>query len=147
MQVWELTARELVRDTIARYTHAGDRFRLEELAACFTDDGVLEIKGRDPVRGRPAIVELLGGGSSGSPRTAVPGFFVRHFVANVAFDQVTPDRIDASSYFLVVTDQGPDHWGRYRDVLRPVGDRWLLEHRLVAVDAVREGGWYAKRRP
>ena len=32
----ELAIREAVRDTIARYTHAGDRGRLEELAAQFT---------------------------------------------------------------------------------------------------------------
>lgn len=144
MEDWELSARELVRDTIARYTHAGDRFRLEVLAGCFMEEGVLEIKGREPARGRAAIVRMLSDtGKTDAP--PAPGFFVRHFVANVAFDQVAPDRIDASSYFMVVTDQGPDHWGRYRDVFRPVGEHWLLEHRLVAIDAMREGGWQAQQ--
>ena len=45
MTLDELIARECVRDTYARYNHAGDRGRIEELAACFTVDGILEVKG------------------------------------------------------------------------------------------------------
>jgi hypothetical protein len=35
----------------------------------------------------------------------------------------------------VHTDIGLDHWGRYRDVLVLVQDRWLFAHRRVQVDA------------
>ena len=44
MESWELTARECVRDTLARYTWSGDAGRIEDLAACFCDDGELEIR-------------------------------------------------------------------------------------------------------
>jgi hypothetical protein len=144
---WELVARECVRDTVATYAHAGDRFRLEELASCFTETGILEIKGHDSATGRTAIVEML----SRRPRSGAPSpqasesFFVRHFVTNLRFDEVSPERIHSSAYFLVVTGDGPDHWGRYRDVLVPVGDRWLFESRLAAVDSATPGGWYARR--
>ena len=45
MELWELVARESCRDTLAQYTHAGDRYRLEEFAAAFCEDGILEIRG------------------------------------------------------------------------------------------------------
>lgn len=142
METWELVAREQVRNRYAAYNHAGDRFRLDELAACFAEDGVLEIKGNAPVTGRRAIVALL----SGARRETDPGAEVpqiRHFVANLAFTAVAPDRIESAAYFQVLTQHGLDHWGRYRDVLVPVDGDWLFAHRLVAVDAMTPGGWYA----
>ena len=147
MESWELVARECVRDTVATYAHAGDRFRLEELASCFTEAGVLEVKGRAGATGRTAIVEMLSSTPRvGDPSTQANGsFFVRHFVTNLRFDEVSPERIRSSAYFLVVTGNGPDHWGRYRDVLVPVGDRWLFESRLASVDSAAPGGWYALR--
>jgi len=63
MELWELAARERIRDSLARYNWSGDAFRLDELALAFCDDGELEIRGREAARGRHAIVELLGGGS------------------------------------------------------------------------------------
>ncbi|SHN17149.1 nuclear transport factor 2 family protein [Cryptosporangium aurantiacum] len=127
-----LAAREAVRDTLAAYTHAGDRYRLDDLAALFTEDGVLEIRGREPARGRAAIVAALTapGGESRTTR-----FFVRHFVTNVWFEELTVDVARVASYFAVLTPSGLDHWGRYRDELVPVGDRWLFRHRRVTVDA------------
>ena len=43
MEPWELTGREQVRDLIARYTWAGDRGRFDDLVACFSEDGVLDV--------------------------------------------------------------------------------------------------------
>lgn len=145
MQLEELIAREKVRDTVSRYAWAGDRYRLAELTECFTEDGVLEVKGGGTVRGRAAIAEMLGGNSRAGSRPARDGFFIRHFVTNLSFDSVTAESIEASAYFMVLTDRGPDHWGRYRDVYVPVDDRWLLRHRLASVDAAREEGWFAGR--
>ena len=61
MELWELVAREQCRDTLAQYSHAGDRYRLDEFAGAFCEDGVLEIRGQAPLRGRAAIVERFGG--------------------------------------------------------------------------------------
>lgn len=144
----ELVIRERVRDTYARYTHAGDRFRLDELADCFADDGVLEIKGRPAVTGRAAIRSLLAG-EDRPASDAPPPRSVRHFVANLMFTSVSRSRVESTAYFQVITDSavhaGLDHWGRYRDVLVPDGDRWVFRHRLVSVDAALPGGWYAAR--
>jgi len=142
MELWELTAREACRDTLAQYTHAGDRYLLEEFAAAFCEDGVLEIRGAAPLQGRAAIMERFGGtGEATRVRQAAgvaddgrPRRVVRHNVANVRFEAVSPTEATVASYFTVFTEIGLDHMGRYRDRLVPVGGRWLIAHRFVSVD-------------
>ena len=142
MQLWELVARESCRDTLAQYSHSGDRYLLEEFASAFCEDGVLEIRGSDPVRGRQAIMDRFGGGTAAlharqAARTHPPGTprqVVRHNVTNIRFESVSPSEAMVASYFTVFTEVGPDHMGRYRDRLVPVGDRWLIAHRFVSVD-------------
>lgn len=142
MDDWELAARESVRDTVAAYTQAGDRSRLDDLAACFTADGVLEVKGMPEARGRSEIVAMLSGATGTADPAARPVHgFVRHFIANLQFQTVAPGRIETAAYFVVFTAHGPDHWGRYRDVFVPVGERWLLAHRRVTVDARAPGSY------
>ncbi|MBF4481361.1 nuclear transport factor 2 family protein [Rhodococcus rhodochrous] len=148
MDLLELHARECVRDTVARYTHAGDSGKLTELAECFTPDGTLEVKGRSRATGRGAIVEMLGGGNTpDDPPQVASGakFFQRHFVANLVFDSITPDHISTRAYFVVFGPDGADHWGRYRDTFVPDGDRWLLAHRFVAVDTTAPDSFLAAR--
>ena len=58
MELWELVAREACRDTLAQYTHSGDRYLLEDFAGAFCEDGVLEIRGAEPLQGRDAIMAL-----------------------------------------------------------------------------------------
>lgn len=69
METWELVAREQIRDTLARYNWSGDAGALDGLAETFCPDGVLEIRGFDPLRGRSAIAEFLGGVTGRSPST------------------------------------------------------------------------------
>jgi hypothetical protein len=38
------------------------------------------------------------------------------------------------SCYTVFSDIGLDHFGRYRDRFVPVGDRWLIAHRIVTMD-------------
>ncbi|HEY9563096.1 MAG TPA: hypothetical protein VIR30_04925, partial [Nocardioides sp.] len=107
----------------------------------------LEIKDMTSARGRTGIVEMLSGAPlettqsevahAAATRTDVKTI-IRHHVTNLRFDRVAPERIEASAYFAVLTEAGLDHWGRYRDVLVPVDDRWLFAHRFVAVDAMAE---------
>jgi hypothetical protein len=145
MEQWELAARECCRDTLAQYSHAGDRYLLDEFAGAFCQDGVLEIRGQPPLRGRAAIVERFGGATAaqqarGAARTAraedagAPHRIVRHNVTNIRFESVTPAEATVASYFTVFTEVGVDHMGRYRDRLVPVGDRWLIAHRFVSTD-------------
>jgi SnoaL-like domain len=142
MELWELAAREACRDTLAQYNHAGDRYLLEEFAGAFCEDGVLEIRGSAPITGRAAIMERFGGTSAAqaarqTARRQPSGAtrrIVRHNVTNIRFESVSPEEATVSSYFTVFTEIGPDHLGRYRDRLVPVGERWLIAHRFVSTD-------------
>jgi hypothetical protein len=143
MELWELVARESCRDTLAQYSHAGDRYLLEEFASAFCEDGILEIRGTAPVQGRQAIMDRFGGGTAAlearqAAKAQAPGTvrrrIVRHNVTNIRFESVSPTEATVASYFTVFTEVGPDHLGRYRDRLVPVGDQWLIAHRFVSVD-------------
>ena len=137
MELWELSARERIRDSLARYNWSGDAMRLPELAESFCEDGELELRGAEPVRGREAIVEFLGGAVA-SPNAVAQDSgvrrIVRHNVTNIRFTEMTPQRAGVACYFTVVTEIGLDHYGRYRDVFVPVGDQWLIRHRFVSTD-------------
>jgi hypothetical protein len=134
VEIWELFAREHIRDTLARYNWAGDAARLDDLADTFCVDGVLEIRGSEPLRGRSEIVAFLGGVTGNIAVSAGVKPIVRHNVANVLFNEVTRDEAQVSCYFTVVTHIGLDHFGRYRDILVPDGDTWRIKHRKVSTD-------------
>jgi hypothetical protein len=144
MELWELVVRESCRDTLAQYTHAGDRYLLEEFAGAFCEDGVLEIRGSAPITGRAAIMERFGGGTAAlvarqeakvaARSTESTRRIVRHNVTNIRFESTSPEEAIVASYFTVITQIGLDHMGRYRDRFVPVGDRWLIAHRFVSTD-------------
>lgn len=137
MESWELEVRESVRQTLADYTAATDRFDLRALASCFGGDGVLEFTGgAEPLRG-PAEIEAGLGAAVARPSQLArrAPTHVRHHVSSLRFGAVARSRVEVSSYFAVHTDIGLDHWGRYRDVLVPVSGRWLFAHRRISVDA------------
>ncbi|OCB17347.1 hypothetical protein A5675_04570 [Mycobacterium malmoense] len=141
MEVWELDIRESVRQTLADYTAATDRFDLRGLAACFAPEGVLEFTGgAQPLTGPAAIESGLGVAMSkdSDPERQTPTI-VRHHVSSIRFGSVARDRVEVSSYFAVHTDIGLDHWGRYRDVLVPRNGRWFFAHRRITVDAFAAG--------
>ncbi|HUE34948.1 MAG TPA: nuclear transport factor 2 family protein [Mycobacterium sp.] len=134
MEMWELVAREQIRDTLARYNWSGDAGRLDGLAETFCADGVLEIRGVEPLRGRSQIARFLVGVTGNIASNVDVKPVVRHNVANVLFTAVTPGEAHVSSYFTVVTHIGLDHFGRYRDTLVPDGGTWLIKHRKVSTD-------------
>ena len=137
MELWELSARERIRDSLARYNWSGDAMRLPELAESFCEDGELELRGAAAVQGRAAIVEFLGGAVA-SPNAAAHESgvrrIVRHNVTNIRFTEMTPQRARVACYFTVFTEIGLDHYGRYRDLFVPVDDQWLIRHRFVSTD-------------
>ena len=143
MELWELVARERIRDTLALYNWSGDAFRLDEMMQAFCEDGELEIRGDEPLHGRAAIATWLGGGAAGSDEerraarkaagSAGPRI-VRHTITNIRFVELTPEHARVGAYFTVFTDIGLDHYGRYRDTFVPVDDRWLIQHRFVSTD-------------
>jgi len=138
MEHRELTAREGIRETVAHYAHLVDAGRIVELVALFAEDAVLEASALPPARGRAAI-EAFFRGTGARLAAASTRPLIRHHVSNLVIDVTAPDAADARSYFLAITERGPDHWGRYRDQLVLVGERWLFSSRLVRVDGRAAG--------
>lgn len=149
MELWEIAARERIRDSLVRYSWSGDGLRLDELALAFCEDGELELRGQAPLRGRAAIVAFLGGTTASAasaasaasrhqppPDGAAVGGrrIVRHNLTNTRFLELSPTEARVATYFTVVTEIGLDHYGRYRDTFVPVGDEWLIRHRFVSTD-------------
>lgn len=138
VQLWELAAREGIRDTIARYTWCGEFMDAAGFADCFAPDAVLEIKGGATYRGRDEIVGMLTGvrdrtradASAGGPPAVM-----RHFVANLRIELLSAERARSFAYFTVfMPPHGHDHWGRYADELACDGGRWRFVRRRVSVD-------------
>jgi ketosteroid isomerase-like protein len=133
MDASEAIARESIRDVISRYNHAGDRGDLDALVRCFTENGVLDLEREDDLRGRAAIQKHLSGVVADlADRSVRP--LLRHHVSSVRIELTGPDTATASCYFLVFTEVGLDHWGRYADRLVRAGDVWQIAHRKVRVD-------------
>ena len=146
MDLSELVARERIRDTLARYNWSGDSLWLDEFVQTFCEDGELQLKGHQPVRGRAAIAEFLAGPAPRHAGISSPTRIVRHNLTNIRFLELTSDRGRVASYFTVVTEIGLDHCGRYRDTFVPVGDDWLIKHRSVSTDWVAPNSTMAGRR-
>lgn len=133
MDASEAIAREQIRDVISRYNHAGDQGDLDALVRCFTENGVLDLEGEDDLQGRAAIHRYLSGVVRNlADRSVRP--LLRHHVSSVRIELTGPDTATAASYFLVFTDVGLDHWGRYGDRLVCSGGAWRIAHRKVRVD-------------
>ena len=145
MEPWKLVAREEIRELVARYAHCADGGRFDELAALFAEDGELRVDDRPPLRGRDAIRAFLGGtrdGLAASPTVRT----IRHHVTSHRIDVTARDAATGACYFLVMSDRGPDHWGRYRDRYAVCDGAWRFAERRVRVDGTAPGSCAAARR-
>jgi uncharacterized protein (TIGR02246 family) len=133
METWELSAREQIRELVATYAHCADSGRFEDLVALFADDGVLETPDGQQHRGQDAIRDFLG-----ATKTRLAGAtqasLIRHNVANLHITIASPNEAIGAAYFLVVTERGVDHWGRYRDRYTCHDGQWRFAHRRVRME-------------
>ena len=141
MTLDELLAREGIRQAMVNYTMAGDRLRVDDFAAVFTEDAVLESDGvpaSDAFRyeGRQAVREWITRWSrppAGAPRTH-QATFVRHHLSTSQIELTGAATAKARTYWVAYTDIGPDHCGYYLDIFRKVDGQWLIAHRRVRMD-------------
>ena len=136
----EVVARESIRHTMARYTVAGDRLKVDDFISVFTEQAILESDGvseADSFRfqGRKAIGGWLERWLAPAPDTSTPrATFVRHHLGTCHIEFTGPETAKARTYWTAYTDIGPDHCGYYLDDFRRAGDEWLIEHRRVRLD-------------
>ena len=138
VKAWELEAREAIRDLVARYNAQGDAGHIEAMLELFCEDACLEVEGRIH-RGRGAIGTLFSSAAAGT--RAGPTRFLQHLTATHQIDLRDRGSAVGRSYFLVLTEAGLDHWGRYLDEYVLDGDGWQFAKRVVRVDGMAPGGW------
>jgi len=143
VEVWELLAREGIRDLVARYNANGDAGRFAQVLDLFAPDASMElVDASGQVQrfdGHEAIATIFTGtkdrwdadaaaGPTGAPR------HVRHFVATHQIDLEDRTHATGRSYFAVLMPHGLDHWGRYLDRYEERGGRWLFTLRRALAD-------------
>ena len=138
MELWEVSAREHVRDLIAHYNLAGDRGWIDDVLGLFATDATLTIDGTDHI-GHEAIRAVFTDAAGPHPE------LIRHLTATLQIDVPAPDRASSRCYFQVLTVNGLDHWGRYTDRYECVDGTWRFSARSVRVDGATPGGWGARR--
>jgi SnoaL-like domain len=141
VELWELVARESIRDLVARYNANGDSGRFEQMMKVFADDAVVELVGTDgSVRrfeGTEDIATIFTGTKANwdvevKPKAA--GHHVRHLTATHQIDLVDETQARGRCYFTVLMGHGLDHWGRYIDEYGVVDNRWVITHRRAITD-------------
>lgn len=177
MELWELVARESVRDLVARYNANGDAGRFAEVARLFTPDAVMELVSRDGTtrrfEGVDAITSVFTGtkaawdaatttagsgraGDAGPDGSGSPGggagpggarHHVRHVVGTHQIDVPDPGHARGRSYFVVLMGHGLDHWGRYLDDYVVHEGEWRFARRRVLTDGHATGALAGRHDP
>lgn len=154
MEVWELVARESVRDLVARYNANGDAGRFEQVLELFAADAVMEIDGRryighEQIRtiftdaAQTAVRWLQGGGeqSTAGAGPSPAARRVQHRTATLQIDVHSETMASSRCYYQVVTSKGLDHWGRYLDTYGVEEGRWRFTCRKELLDGWVPGGF------
>jgi hypothetical protein len=149
MELWELIARESIRDLVARYNANGDTGRFEQMLSVFANDASMELVVDGVVRHYDGIDQVatifteakdnwdtsagtvVGSSSVGSGGTR---HHIRHFTATHQIDLVDEAHARGRCYFLVLMPHGIDHWGRYIDEYGVRDGRWVITRRRVQLD-------------
>ncbi len=152
MEIWELVARENIRDLVARYNANGDSGRFDQMLDVFADDAVMELVSEDGgvrrFEGKDQIATVFTGTKASwdaaalSPSTSGgrARHHVRHFVATHQIDVDDEAHARGRCYFAVLMPHGLDHWGRYVDEYGVRDGRWVITVRRAHTDGRSSGG-------
>lgn len=135
-----LEAEQAIRETMVRYTQTLDYGDSAGWAACYTPDGVFDVRRRGEPLFRHQGTEALAKFADG--HTSAPEVYHKHFLGlpsiSVSRDG---DSATASAYFMMVHESpaGPQVlvFGRYLDEFARGQDaRWRLSERVVDMEDV-----------
>ena len=155
MELWELVARESIRDRIARWNANGDAGRMAEMVKVLAPEVEFSIREGEVMHGRDAVSASLLGVKDGKAdsvdapapagRYLPPGKrrSIRHFTSNPQIDFESDTRARVRTYYQVLSSFGLDHWGRYLDEFGVVDGEWLITKRTVTTEGVDPEGWAA----
>ncbi len=155
MELWELIARESIRDRIARWNSNGDAGRMADMVKVLAPDVEFSIREGEIMHGRDEVLQsLLGVRDSkapSEPTTPATGRYlpagkqpsIRHFTSNPTIDFESETIARVRTYYQVLSSFGLDHWGRYLDEFGVVDGEWLITKRTVTTEGVDPEGWAA----
>ena len=142
MEMWEVIARESIRDIVARYNANGDTGRIPQVMELFADDAVMETGtaegGMRTYTGKAEVESIFTGaigtfGEAAKARKGPP--WLRHCTATHQIDFVDKTHAKGRCYYFVLMYHGLDHWGRYIDQYEERDGRWLFTYRKVTTDS------------
>jgi ketosteroid isomerase-like protein len=142
MELWELVAREEIRDLVARYNANGDTGRFAQVLELFAPDAVMVIDGGRVHDGVEDISTIFTNTKAMTSDRDVP-MYVRHNTSTHQIDLVDETTATGRCYFQVLTSVGLDHWGRYVDAYRVVEGHWRFARRAVTVDGYSPGALFS----
>ncbi len=136
MEIWQVVARESIRDLVARYNANGDTGRFDRVIELFAPDAVMELPGRDPERyeGHDEIRTIFTGTSERLSAASTIPRYLRHCTSTHQIDLVDEDHAVGRCYYFVIMAHGLDHWGRYTDRYERRDGAWKFVHRKVTTD-------------
>jgi SnoaL-like domain len=129
----ELLARAGIAKTLAACTLAGDSRKADAYAACFAEDGLLELQngrheGREAIRAFMAAPSVIPHPAVLASGARSPGF-VSHHLTTCRIELSSATTAQVRTYWLVTTAAGLDHNGYYDDRFVCVGSDWLIAQR------------------
>jgi 3-phenylpropionate/cinnamic acid dioxygenase small subunit len=138
MDLWELDARESIRDLVARYNANGDTGRFANVLELFAPDAAM-IVDSGIMTGHAEILTIFTGARDNYAETTgtaehAPPPYLRHMTATHQIDIIDRSAAKGRCYYQVLTSIGLDHWGRYIDEYRTVEGAWKFATRRVTVD-------------
>jgi hypothetical protein len=159
MEVWELVARESIRDRIARWNANGDAGRFADMVQVLAPAVEFQATGSDVIHGRDNVLAYLGGVRDDNPGDVPPadprpvpvGRYlprggrpsIRHYTSTTQIDLLSGTSARVRSYYAMLSSFGLDHWGRYLDEFGVVDGEWLITKRTVTTEGVDPEGWAA----
>ncbi len=152
MEIWELIARESIRDCIARWNSNGDAARFADMVMVLAPDVEFQATGSATIHGRENVLAYLGGvGDDKAPARVPVGRYlpaggrpsIRHYTSTIQIDLASETSARVRSYYVVLSTFGLDHWGRYLDEFGVVDGEWLITKRTVTTEGVDPDGWAA----
>jgi len=128
----EISAREQIRDRLARYTIASDRADYEAVSLCFVENGTFKIASHDELIGRREIANTLRSWAKSRGHGERSDVFQLHLLG-ISLIDYQKDEARVTTYFQGFSEIGPDHVGTYNDHFRNTDGQWLIARRVAII--------------
>jgi hypothetical protein len=106
-------------------------------ADLFAEDSTLILHGGIEHTGRRMIEHFF----EAADKSKKLGHPYRHHLSSIKINKHGSDEATATSYFLVMGNSSPDHWGVYYDATINVNGEWLFKVRKVTIEGADPRGW------